>query len=235
MPVANPVIPPNPTRAWWLSHPVAQRRVGGGPFTPYVPLTSAPVGSYDPNLDAQRRAAQRGLGDLMADTALAGTRTTNDYLLAQEQLSEAEEQQLQDTRRQYDLLGSRQTQRARLAGVAEGGTPERSGQIRGRNMRRDVGRIESAFDLRQAELEQQYGRAGQDRALQEARARRELGFFEQDINAAGLWQAGQAGFLPGRPANEARSPGGQVYRTVTFNNRTYYVLPNGQMTTVRPR
>src|SRR4051794_21920014 len=48
-----------------------------GPPRPKPP--PIPSGYYDPALDAQLRAAQRGYGDFQQDTALAGTRSAADY------------------------------------------------------------------------------------------------------------------------------------------------------------
>lgn len=50
-------------------------------------LLRPPPGSYDPALDAQERAANRGLGDLVLDTEKSGSRSLTDYLLGQGDLT----------------------------------------------------------------------------------------------------------------------------------------------------
>jgi hypothetical protein len=51
-------------------------------WTPFQAPRRPPVGYYDPNLDAQERAAGRGLTDLILDADRAGERGQSDYLLA---------------------------------------------------------------------------------------------------------------------------------------------------------
>lgn len=54
----------------------------GGQQTPGVPtgvIPRPPAGTYDPSLDAQLDAANRGFGDFQRDTELADTRAEQDY------------------------------------------------------------------------------------------------------------------------------------------------------------
>jgi hypothetical protein len=55
------------------------------PWTPFQPPTRPPAGYYDPAIDAQQGAATSGLQDLQADTGTAGTRTQDDFYIAQQQ------------------------------------------------------------------------------------------------------------------------------------------------------
>lgn len=48
---------------------------------PYRTPTAPPAGYYDPNIDSQVGAANRGLGDTREDSGTAGRRDTSDYLL----------------------------------------------------------------------------------------------------------------------------------------------------------
>jgi hypothetical protein len=55
-----------------------------------------PTGSFDPALDAQRRAATRGLGDTVADIGTANTRDTVDYGLNRDDILRAQTRGLAD-------------------------------------------------------------------------------------------------------------------------------------------
>jgi hypothetical protein len=51
-------------------------------FTPFKAPVNPPPGTYDPAIDAQVRAAQRGYGDLGQDYTVGKTRAQDDYLTA---------------------------------------------------------------------------------------------------------------------------------------------------------
>lgn len=96
----------------WHSIPYAQHQANVGQ---QVTLDRPPPGSYDPGLDAQQRAAQRGYGQTLEDLVTQGSRATTDWTLSQEdvqrQLGDVERQR-GDVERGYgeslsDLLKSR--------------------------------------------------------------------------------------------------------------------------------
>ncbi len=67
-------------------------------FRPYQP-PPVPTGSYDPALDAQLRAGQRGLGDLTDDAQLGGTRGLVDFGLGQDDINRGWARNQQDIER----------------------------------------------------------------------------------------------------------------------------------------
>lgn len=119
----------------------ATLRAGHSPFQPFRPYQPPPVptGTYDPALEAQLGAANRGYGDLRQDTALAQTRGAEDYgfgLTAADtslnrglaDIATQRGYENQDYTRNTDLLARsfqqlarQQTERARQYGVVSGG------------------------------------------------------------------------------------------------------------------
>lgn len=97
-----------------------------------------PAGFYDPNLDAQQRAAGRGLQDLTFDTGQQQSRLESDYQLGQNQLrtssnrsladllsqhnrfGEDTQTKLQDIARGFQRLGQSQAQMANARGLSSG-------------------------------------------------------------------------------------------------------------------
>lgn len=112
--------------------------VGGG-FTPFALPDRPPPGTYDPAIDAQVRAGQRGYGDLEQDTGIANTRAQDDYTLGKDELQRQLDRALTDagttrTRqhdsfienlgaldRNYANLGASQAQRMVAAGGGQSG------------------------------------------------------------------------------------------------------------------
>src|SRR3954466_9226666 len=78
-------------------------RVNRG-FKPFVPPTKPPPGWYDPSLDAQQRAAQRGLGDLEQDTEKSQTRATSDFNLGNQRIDQSFGRTFSDRLRYYSQL-----------------------------------------------------------------------------------------------------------------------------------
>lgn len=120
------------------------------PYTPYTPSTPPPLGTYDPALDAQKAAAQRGFkykygGDTAnlpsdyGDADIATQRAQSDLATSLEDIDLTRKRQfgelgtartregenLQQTlgalSRRYQILGNQQTQQQRAGGVARGG------------------------------------------------------------------------------------------------------------------
>jgi uncharacterized protein YheU (UPF0270 family) len=67
--------------------------------------TDPPAGFYDPALDAQQRAGNRGLSQFGEDTALADSRASSDYILGQQQLQTQSGRSLQDLLREHTRFG----------------------------------------------------------------------------------------------------------------------------------
>jgi hypothetical protein len=109
------------------------------PFTPFRPTGQPPPGWYDPALDAQERAAGRGLQDFSQDTQRDQERAEADYTLGRGNIAWQHAQQFndilrsrarlqQDTgiaqagiNRQYALQANRQLQQGAAAGLLGGG------------------------------------------------------------------------------------------------------------------
>jgi hypothetical protein len=147
-------------------------------FTPYNP--TVPTGSYDPGLDSALYAAQRGLQDTTADTALGGQRALADYGLSRDSVIQGRDRTLADLAqssgrntedynrsvamlvRQYGQLGNTQRQSAISRGVVHGGSLLQAAAKRTANEAID----QQPLDIGQARQLQDYatqtGRVGQD-------------------------------------------------------------------------
>ena len=66
------------------------------PWTPFVAQTNPPPGTYDPSLDAQLAATQRGYGDLQTDTGIQNQRAQDDFNLQSGHLADLLQQHLAD-------------------------------------------------------------------------------------------------------------------------------------------
>lgn len=117
---------------------------------------------YDPSLDFQLQAGQRGYQDLLFDTSLAGSREQQDAARQREQLQQTYGQRRDDVdlqrsryeedygrnvnelQRQFRLLGGNQAARARQYGVASGGAALLSQQRRNENQNRQLAGMDQA-------------------------------------------------------------------------------------------
>ena len=143
-------------------------------FTPYETPTSPPPGFYDPALDSQERAAERGYTDLRQDTErdteransglvqtsgrlnedynTSGIRQTQNYQASLKDLLTSRTRQTQDygtdredRNRGYQQMGSRQTQAAVNQGVTGGGALRAAMQARAANQSREQGRADLGY------------------------------------------------------------------------------------------
>lgn len=150
---------------------------GGGrrPRRSWRPPTRPPAGRYDPALDAQVRASDRGYHDLQQDTsrdqgrllsdfninttavdartnsALAdaftsGTRLTQDYGRQTGRLGEDYSRQTGDLQRNVQQLGDQQASQANAQGVLDPSSAQAALQARAVNQRRDQGLIDQTRD-----------------------------------------------------------------------------------------
>jgi hypothetical protein len=97
-----------------------------------APLPGPPAGSYDPALDAELRAAQRGYGDVQADTELATSRAAQDYGLGTDTIRRDTSRSLQDiaTARANELAGYTQSTGNELADYTQSMANEQAGYDR---------------------------------------------------------------------------------------------------------
>jgi hypothetical protein len=143
--------------------------VGGGTgglapsFHPFLPYGTPPVGSYDPAVDAQVGAANRGLFDLGQDTQTANERDTTDYGLGVGDVTRSRDRSLADLatgrtradedhtralamlQRSYQQLGNRQLQGQARAGVLSGGAALQAAAKRQANQAIDQQPIDTSY------------------------------------------------------------------------------------------
>lgn len=198
-----------------------QKKPGAKPTTPKTPKTpgvpglgSGPsktsvapnlIGQYDPALDAQYRASQRGVDNLRQDTATSGGRRDEDVMGAlglagqnRDRANQDFDSQLQGLFRQFGLQGQQQSQAANAAGVLHGGTQDAAAQVRGGNLAFarqpiDVGRGRTEEDYQRAvgDINRTAGREGEDAYTKLQRAIAEGSFYGADLSQEAIYQAGQ--------------------------------------------
>jgi hypothetical protein len=172
-------------------------------FTPFKAPVNPPPGTYDPAIDAQVRAAQRGYGDLGQDYTVGKTRAQDDYLTATQNdqtdyqnalgdLTQTHDRSLSDlllgrTRgtedynasvanldRSYLRLGDQQTQAANAAGVIGGGALAQALQKRTANEAIDRAPIDTNYNRFLGDSQTQEGRINQDFTTGSSRLQDEL-------------------------------------------------------------
>jgi hypothetical protein len=156
----------------------ALHRVPLHPYTPPLP----PAGSYDPALDAQRAAANRGILDTRQDTELGLSRAGQDYGLGVEDLQRGQTRGNEDIARaggrlnedfrtntqalarSFNILAGQQAQAQRQLGVSTGGAVLQAAAKRKANM-----------GIQRQALETGYQRGAQDLATQRNRLTEDTG------------------------------------------------------------
>jgi hypothetical protein len=152
-------------------------------FTPYKP-PSPPSGSYDPALDSQQQAAQRGVLDLRQDLETQGTRALSDYGIGREQLGSSYQQGVQDLQtqqgrasddyrhnlqlltRNYSNLYESQKEQANQAGVISGGALLQSAAKRQGNYDVQKGELDTGVQRQMQDIGTRAGQLNQDFAAQ---------------------------------------------------------------------
>lgn len=189
--------------SWWGGRKSWQRAFA-------APAMSRPPSNvYDPSIDAQQGAANRGLGDLRIDTEKSRDRlgqdlqsSLADLMLGRARAAADRDKAIGDVQLGYRQLGRRQAEGARSRGVLSQGLAEKSAQVRATNQQRDESPIMQAFDrymadskTQEAGLARDQARQGEDLTLGLARGEREGVMFGQDANTLRWWQAAQQGFV----------------------------------------
>lgn len=210
-PGVSPGFYPGAPRRTPITPSTYPRNVGGGPPPAGSPGAAAgglPPGTYDPDLDAKFRAAQRNLGYSEEDYLRIGARESDDLQTALAKIAQArgiatEDRNLAtgDLTRRFQNLAVQQESAARAAGVARGGTLAASLAKRSENQRlgqedidRTLARQMQGFSDQQSGLVQAFQRAATDRTTDLARQRTELGFFGTDTEAIKAAQAKASGY-----------------------------------------
>jgi hypothetical protein len=143
-----------------------------------------PTGSFDPALDAQRRAASRGLGDTVADVGTANVRDTVDYGLNRDDILRAQGRGLADLttsrdrgygdvdrqvaalHRGFQTLATRQAEQFNAAGVGAGGAALQAAAKRQANEAFDRQPLDTARQRIGEDFARGSGRLNEDTGLQ---------------------------------------------------------------------
>jgi hypothetical protein len=168
-------------------------------------LPPPPVGTYDPIIDYNAGAAQRGYGQTLNDAQTLFEQGQEDYGLGLGDLTRGRDRALQDvgtsrTRanqdywtntndlaRQYGILGRQQAESAAQRGVTSAGLLGKSAQVRAANQAHDQQPINTANLRANEDFDMAQGRVGQDfdrskLGLDLGNARQFGGFNGQVIN-----------------------------------------------------
>jgi hypothetical protein len=197
----------------------------GTPFRPWKPVVVP--GSYDPALDAEERAAERGYGDLVLDSEKIGERAGSQLEIDTGNVKRTGERSLADilrergrakkdfaTRREdtslgYRRLGSAQAQASAAQGVIGGGTLAAALQARTANESVDQGRITESENRFMEDSTLSEGRVGEDTDLALADIGRLYGYGVNDRTDALAQAFRELGFFETDTAEQRAFQAGQ--------------------------
>lgn len=152
-------------------------------FEPYQ-APPIPTGSYDPAIDAQVDATNRGYGDTRDDAATGRTRLTTDYGLGRDAILRAQTRGTEDLatatsredqnynrtlellQRSYGRLAGRQTETINAAGVLKGGAMLQAAAKRAANQAQDRQGIDTTHTRAVEDAARAGTRLGEDTNLQ---------------------------------------------------------------------
>lgn len=152
-------------------------------FKPWHPDLTPPLGFYDPVLDANLGAANRGLFDTKQDVETQQGRLTSDYATGVSSINRGADRQLADIGTQrtqgqedyqrnvadlhtaYDRLQSTQQQRMNASGLLYGGAALQAAEKRAANQQHDQGQLDTGFQRLTSGLDTATGRVNEDRGL----------------------------------------------------------------------
>jgi hypothetical protein len=212
----------------------AKKRYGVGQtnsewaFSPYS-VSQLPSGSYDPVLDAQQGAVDRGYGDLQAQTATANARDVTDYGTGVDQINRTAARSVADLTqsrdyntadlgtaqqrsdedyskqtallaRRYQMLAGQQQQSQNAAGVLDGGAVLQAAGKRAANQA-----------TAQADLDAQRARANADLQTQRERLAAGFGTSSSRLGEDQTLQLGQLA-LTSAPATADNPLGGRAWQ-----------------------
>jgi hypothetical protein len=240
-------------------------------FKPWTPWGTPPADRYDPGLDASLAASQRGYGDLITDASTGNARDTQDYGFGLGDIQRSQDRGLADLgtqrtqgtedynrnvgllQRSYQQLGTRQSEQARVAGIAGGGAALQAARKRAENQAIDRQPLDTGYqrllggldtaqtrlgedsDIARGRLNVNYLRGIDDRGQQVLRGGRESVFFGADTAKAKSFQAAGTGWDPGpKPSNEFVGAKG-AQRTITRGNTVYVVDSAGNVLSKRAK
>lgn len=131
------------------------RRAASSTLTP-------PAGYYDASIDAQVRAGNRGLADLLSQQSTAALRGANDYSTARGDVFRGRDEGLADLSRDYGRQGQQFDWQQQ-------------------DLDRDFGRTNEQFGWQRQDLDTGYGRSMADSQLGEGRMREDYGTALGDL------------------------------------------------------
>jgi hypothetical protein len=187
--------------------------------------TSPPPGTYDPALDAQLRAAQRGYGDLTLDTEQGAQRGQSDYVTSTAEATQNRDRSLADILRSrarestdYDTSTTGVKRRYGQLGDVQSEQAGATGQTRGGGLAAALAARTANQGIEQGALDTQHARFGEDSSLSETRTHQDYeapdtGIFaklqsayqrQQDDAATGLTRAGRELTFFGQDTGEAK-------------------------------
>jgi hypothetical protein len=191
---------------------------GGVRQPPKPPLP--PAGSYNPDLDAARAAAGRGILDTRQDTELGLARAGQDYGLGVEDLNrgladrtDAFHRNTEALQRSFNVLAGQQANAQRQMGLTGGGAllqaatkRQANQQIQQRSLNEDQLRAVRDTNIGIGRLGVGYNRQVTDFGTGLSRAERENSQYGLDLNAQRMFQATQSGWEPPVPQAHPMSP-----------------------------
>jgi hypothetical protein len=204
----------------YAQHLINLRNNAGNPLT----LPPPPVGTYDPAIDYNSQAANRGFEQTRNDAQTAFEQGQQDYGLNLGDLTRGRDNSLSDLgtnaqrglldigqagtrnnedfwtqtgnlQRQYGILGRQQAEGAAQRGVTSAGLLGKSAQVRAANQGRDQGVLQTAHDRTEQDLNTAYQRTSQDYATNAGRTNTA---FDQGKTRLDLGQARQFGGFNGQ-------------------------------------
>jgi hypothetical protein len=183
-----------------------------------VPLP--PAGSYNPDLDAARAAAGRGILDTRQDTELGLSRAGQDYSFGVEDVNRgfgrAQEDYTHNTealKRSFNILAGRQQEQANGQLLGGGGALLQAAAKRTANQGIQQGTLDLGLRRATQDKDTAIGRlgVGYNRQVTDfgtglSRAERENASYGLDLNAQRYFQAAQSGWEPPKPQAHPIAP-----------------------------
>lgn len=189
--------------SWQDSAAVALSKTKPPAFNPTPTTVTPPAGQYDPALDAQKRAGDRGLAQLLQDLATQGSRAESQLAIDKGQINQGADWSLadlltghnregqdygnatKDLGTQYQRLGQSQAGRAVQSGLQGGGTFAAALAARNANQSHDQAGLDLAHNRAWEDYWTQTGRVTTTRDQQLADADRLYGYGVTDRATAG--------------------------------------------------
>jgi len=152
--VANPYV--NTALVNWLKQHGQMPPKKGNQNPLGLPLP--PQGTYDPALDYNSQASSLGLQQTRDDAATAFEQGQEDYGLNTQNLLTQRNNQIEDIKRNYNVLGHQQADHAAQQGITSQGLLALSAQKRMGNENFEAGRVDQGYNQQKQQLDLNYAR-----------------------------------------------------------------------------